>query len=89
MTRSVKFLAPEDRYWAVGSNPAWKAHRVVGDWAGPGCKETACGSSIWLHAETFGSNWPFPSGGMSFDFDEIPSEYVICLKCVNADETVD
>jgi hypothetical protein len=84
----VKLWAPGDRCWAVGSNPARLAHRVVGEWPGNDAVQTACGASICLHADGYPTAWPFPLGGLSLDFDDIPPRYRICLKCVAADETL-
>jgi len=80
---------PAERYWAVGSQPATKAHRIIGEQPGNDAVRTACGTSICLHAEMDEERWPFPAGGMSFEaIEEIPATYTLCLKCLLADETV-
>ena len=82
-------IPDSDRYWAVGSTPAKKAHRIVGNWPGNDARQTACGAMICLHAEYDSVGWPFPNGGMSFEFNKIPGRYAICLQCVEQDETVE
>jgi len=83
------FDLDSERFWAVGCAPARLAHRIVGEWPGNHAMQSACGSSICLHAEFNSGGWPFPSGGLSFNcIEEIPEQYKLCLKCVEKDDTV-
>lgn len=76
-------LPASERYWAHGAlGNARYAHRIVGEWAWA-YRQTACGSSISL-------NYPDSWGGEAFEnIEDVPPEFVVCLRCVANDETVE
>ena len=90
-TDHIEWVSPMERRWVVGCSPARLVHRMVGRWPGNNAVETACRNSVCLHGEDpiVSESWG-PAGGRSFDtIEDVPEKYIVCLKCVAADETVE